>query len=93
MRTVYKYPLDHPVTEYELPADCKILCIHEQDSTVMVWVELETESKAPITVKRFTIVGTGREIPRGSQYVGTAFIDLMVWHVYKHENGKKEKTT
>jgi hypothetical protein len=59
----------------------------------MVWVEIETESKAPKIIKRFTIVGTGQEVPRGSSYVGTAFIDLMVWHVYKHDYEKKEKET
>jgi hypothetical protein len=83
MRTVFKYPLEATVNDIEVPIDYKPLCVHEQDGAIMLWAEVESPSRN-IGKARVHVVGTGSEVPRGSQYVGTAFIAGFVWHVYAY---------
>lgn len=50
-----------------------------------IWMEVD-EAAPPITVS-VRIVGTGNEVPEGSEYAGS-FVegDTYVWHVYLGRN-------
>ena len=80
MRTVHKYKIPDAVTHVPMPAGAKILCVNIQRGIAVIWAEVDTE--AAEVVRKFRFVGTGWEVPDGI-YVGTAFHEHLVWHIYE----------
>jgi len=84
MKTIHKYPLTEKKTELELPEGSTVVCVHEQHGVPTLWIEMNLNVNAPMKKTTFEIVGTGRLLKHGNeQYIGTAFIDEFVWHVYQ----------
>jgi hypothetical protein len=81
MRTIYKYPLSIGMNVVEFPFGASIKAVGQQDGTVMLWAEVH-EGNSP-EKRCFYVYGTGHLIPAGLVYVGTAFCDPFVWHVYE----------
>lgn len=92
MNVVWKYPLDEPVTEVEMPAGATILSVqtqyvgqpHEQP---VLWAQGDPDE--PKVPRRFVIVGTGHPF-NGSHrihYLGTfqLLAGAFVGHVYEVE--------
>lgn len=90
MKTIYKYPLNHPpfqVFEIELPEESRILAAHFQPNVgICLWALIDNSNW---TVKeKFFIAGTGGPLPPPNQYhcqhIGTCFDDRgFVWHVFQ----------
>ena len=76
---IYKYFLSNVPVTLNIPADCHILDIQTQGSSICVWIDVDLQSEShDIT---FTPVMTGEEPPDGF-YVGTVQIDGFVLHYY-----------
>lgn len=84
-KVIYKYEIIPGQKEsIQLPADAKILCVHEQDGNPHVWVEIDLDKQSIERV--LFIIGTGwrgNHIEDNDVYLGTAFCDGLVWHVYE----------
>ena len=82
-REVWKYTLKDHINTLSMPEDFEILQVHEQANEVCMWVIVEPDliSQAKRT---FHVVGTGKEIPSGVEYVGTAHVHFgtLVLHVF-----------
>lgn len=98
MRTVYKYviPEDEPETVLELPSSHKVVHVGREYRKVAVWIEVESDVYDGSNEHwAFRIFLTGERIPtphsrhgpnypvEAWNYVGTAFINRSVWHVYR----------
>jgi len=84
MKTIHKYHLTENPTELILPHGSTVVCVHEQNGTPTLWIEINLNAGAPMEKTTFRIVGTGGLMKHGNdQYIGTCFIDEFVWHVYK----------
>ena len=86
MRTIYKYIINMQGQELDLPNDCKIIKVAEQNNELCMWVELDTDSET--TKRNFQVFGTGHEMYRvmgvGFEYIGTGFFkDGYVFHLYE----------
>lgn len=88
MRQVWKLQLTMEVGEaqssvHDLPQGFKVLTVAAQYGWVTVWIEVNpTAEKVPVT---FWVVGTGRNIPENTSYMGTAILyeGQLVAHVYR----------
>lgn len=87
MRTIYKYPIpsrnrdQQQWEDIETHLGAKILFVAEIESQAYVWLEVETEN--PTAKIRLWLVGTGRLIPQGTQYLHSIISEFgFVWHVY-----------
>ena len=86
MRTVHKFdisPGGGGWFELDLPASAKPVLVAEQMGASRIWFDLETEAEK--IKRRFRIVGTGQEIPRGVVHVGSFQMNrgMYVYHVYE----------
>lgn len=88
MRTIYKYPLALGMNVIDLPFGSSIEAVAQQHGTVAMWAEVNSENK-PET-RTFYVYGTGHPIPAGFVYVGTAFGDPFVWHIYEQKKPREE---
>ena len=80
MKVIHKYPLEKQFTRLTLHEDFKVLCAHTQNDVCTLWIEVDIDK--PAQEGYFRIVGTGGAVPNLAHYVGTCFIDALVWHVY-----------
>jgi len=55
----------------------------QRPGEICLWAEVP--DAVPVETRTFRIIGTGFEVPddAGIVYVGTAFDDPFVWHVYE----------
>jgi hypothetical protein len=88
MRTIYKYPLFPAQLQIEMPKGARILTAREQDDTICVWAEVDTEQ--PSETRVLEVFGTGHlmreEMGVSREYIGTAFLEggSLVFHVYEY---------
>lgn len=83
IKTVWKYALKDSGEEYvfEIPLGANVLCVAQQGWNVCVWLCVIPH---PVTEKRcFYFTGTGAPVAIKDAYVGTAFDDGLVWHVWE----------
>lgn len=82
MITVYKYPMKITGKQtIQMPEDSLTILVAEQNGTLCMWAEVDTES--PLEEKEFYIYGTGHEISHdGAMHLGSAVVGNFVWHVY-----------
>jgi hypothetical protein len=84
MRTIWKFPLTvvgEPI-EIRLPLGARVLACQAQRDVPTLWVEVDTDAEK--ITRRFTLIGTGWDMPRGAgHYIGTVQIAAFVWHVYE----------
>jgi hypothetical protein len=90
MKAIWKYPLDLNVFsrarqwEFDVPKGATPLCLQMQHGTPTLWMMVD--AKAPTENRRFTMYGTGHEMPEDpGQYIGTFQLDggLFVFHVFE----------
>lgn len=85
MSRVLKYWLDKaPRTVLSIPADARIVCVHEQNEHVSIW--LVTDNHRDVSRRiAFNCASTGQEV--SGYYVGTAHIHggNTVVHVFMEE--------
>lgn len=87
MKTIHRFevPLDGQVHEFELNAGTAgspvAVANGQWGHGIEFWAVVDNEHHT--TARRFTIVGTGHELPKGAAYVGTAprTHDGFVWHL------------
>lgn len=46
-----------------------------------IWAEVDAVQQ--LEMRSFVIVETGREIPAGAQYIGTAHMEPIAWHLFE----------
>ena len=82
-RTVWKYVLEikNGPQLLKIPSDSRLLHVAEQHGQPSMWFEVG-EGSVPLP-RSFYIVGTGHEIPRGVDWVGTFQAPPFVWHIYE----------
>ena len=68
-------------SEVEIPEGFVPLHVAPQGGLIRLWAEVETNS--PEKTHRFQIIGTGHEVPKGAQYLGTVLDPPFVWHLYQ----------
>lgn len=84
--TIWKYELPlGPKSEFviEMPKGAKVLCVQAQDGEIFLWVKLDPDHCTEL--RKFTIYGTGNDVPSGGVYIGTVQIDPFVWHVFEEK--------
>lgn len=82
-RVVHKTQLTNMTAKIMVSAGAfKVLTVHEQHGIPTVWYETLEKDVIPIEV-RFEAVPTGGDVPDHSVYVGTAFCNTTVWHIYQ----------
>lgn len=83
MKTIWKFSLESPEQEVEMPPDAVILAVQMQGFTPCLWALVD-----PNTTERrrrtFVCRGTGHPI-HGEQgtYHGTVQMRELVWHVFE----------
>ncbi len=87
-KRVWKYALTltDNFQDHEMPENARIIHVGEQGGAIMLWVEakIPMSGDPPIRQVRriFRVHGTGHPITVG-EYVGTAIMSPLVWHVYE----------
>jgi hypothetical protein len=84
-RTVWKYPLDllDEPQSIHVPDGGQPIHVATQEGRPCIWFDVEPER--PLSVRRFTVEGTGHPIRKDAEYIGTchAMNGQLVWHVYE----------
>jgi hypothetical protein len=81
MSAVWKFTLDPILTTLQMPAGAKVLTVAAQDGEVRLWAEVDPDNA--LETRQFMAVPTGAEVYLdGMTYVGTAFLDDLVFHIY-----------
>ena len=78
---VWKYELQPGVTTIEMPGGSEALTVGAQGDGIFLWARVYPD--APRAARRFHTVGTGHMALALGRYVGTAFLDWMVFHVFE----------
>lgn len=94
-RTIHKYAIpfasgtgEHGRFSIETHEEGKFLHValqpHPMGGPVpVIWAEVDTDSK-PET-EELVVLGTGSEVPKGAQHLGTWLDGPFVWHLYALE--------
>jgi len=85
MKHVLKYPLSPTATvQIELPIRGAI-ALHvglDRNDVPCIWIEVPTGNQS-LSVRAFSVFGTGWEISSNSTYIGTYNQNGYIWHVYE----------
>lgn len=90
MKTVHKYPFNPGSTtlSLELPKGAKPLHFAFQNNKVIarfcLWILVDPQEKQT-DLRRFTIVGTGHDVPLHTTYIGSTLVsnDEFVFHAFE----------
>lgn len=90
-KVIWKYPLHSPGWPagapmrhtVEMPMVSVVLCLQLQGETPTLWVQVDPTSS--VVARTFEWVLTGREVPHGGRYIGTAQFwgGSLVKHLYE----------
>lgn len=81
---VWKYTLMPFHSTLQIPFGAKVLTVGVQDGEVRLWVEADPTRADE--ERRFLTVPTGIEVDlHNTTYVGTFFLDDLVFHVYEKQ--------
>ncbi len=83
-RTIWKFTL-RPGVKVQMPLGSKILTVAAQGQSICVWAEVDS-NEAQEEEREIKVYGTGHDLPENHhelQYIGTAFLGSMVFHVYE----------
>jgi hypothetical protein len=83
MRTIWKYPirLADGAQSFDLPIGAKVLRFAPQRRELQMWVELNPDLR--LVPRSFAVFGTGHEIPRQAEHVGSCEDGSFIWHLYE----------
>lgn len=83
--TIWKYVLDKPVMDIEMPQGATILTVQTQHGKPCLWALVD--ENRPRSIRTFVSVGTGHEFPKAlahHYYIGTFQIEgTLVFHVFE----------
>lgn len=83
---IFKYPLEIPLTDIEMPGGAELLHVHDQHGEPTLWALVDTLE--PLRTRQILTVGTGWPTELSTMaggtipYVGTAHCRGFVWHVF-----------
>ncbi len=88
MRRIFKYEVPMGgITPLNIPRAARIVHTDIQSRRVCFWALVDDEM--PLQIRRFTVIGTGWEVPLGAVYIGTGqSSDEYVWHIFEIVGGK-----
>lgn len=83
MKSIYKYIIEiTDVQSVKLAEDAKILAVGNQFGSLVLWAQVDTESKTKN--RKILIFGTGNPFNAiNPVYVGTVQMGNFVWHIYE----------
>tara|TARA_R110002020_G_scaffold193923_1_gene394506 strand:- start:4226 stop:4492 length:267 start_codon:yes stop_codon:yes gene_type:complete len=85
MKIIYKYEIPVGGGNIKMPYVSTALSVGVQNGSLMLWAEVDPDSSD--VTSRFEVFGTGHDIPEdmgvSRRFIGTAFMDSLVWHVYE----------
>lgn len=81
--TVWKYTfrVNDETKSVSMPVGAKFLTVAMQDGLVCLWALVDPKFEREI--RNFCVHGTGHNISPFEEYVGTAFDDNFVWHLFE----------
>lgn len=84
MKQVWKYKINPADGRIEMPVGAKVLSVAFQGQDLCLWALVDPG----VTIKKeryFAVFGTGHDIydDAGFQFLGTAFVDNLVFHVFE----------
>lgn len=83
MKTIWKFPLKwDSVNEVRGPGAIEPLHFGIQNDVPCLWAAVDPDADTE-TGRLFQIFGTGHDIPPSTTYVGTAFDEPFVWHLFE----------
>lgn len=78
----FKVPVGGGMTPINIQRDARIVHVDVQGRDVYFWAAIDEDY--PLVTRRFTVLGTGLEIPARHKYIGTAQSrDEFVWHLFE----------
>jgi hypothetical protein len=83
MKQVLKYAI--PTTPFEvlLHPGSRFLYVDLQGKDPQMWWEVPKADPTHQSPRKFTVYGTGWDIPPNRRYLGTWQEDTFVWHLYE----------
>lgn len=83
MRTVWKFTVEGPYPEVDMPQGAEVLRFAMQGTVPCIWARVDTQ--APMRRRYFAILGTGQEIGfEFNKYHGTCDDGPYVWHLFEN---------
>lgn len=73
---------DQTCCEREFPVGARIVYAHIQQGEFTFWYEFNTQ-ETKTKLRKFSVFGTGDEIPGSAEYVTTVFDAHWIWHLYE----------
>lgn len=92
MKSIYKYELrgddDNYLQSYVyLPEGARVLSAGAQGEHIFVWAEVSKEDAVIMIPRRFSVIGTGWELPEDffedKKFINTVFMGSFVFHVFE----------
>ena len=82
-RVVWKYHLSRGrgVDVLELPGGASFVRADMQEGIICIWFLVDRDE--PKVERRFSVYGTGQDVPDTANYVGTVMDGPFVWHVFE----------
>ena len=82
MKQVWKFIVHMNKPTTTMPENAQILNVNFQGGHLTLWALVDIE--APFTPRKILVRGTGHNVmPDGVIYIGTAFKDGLVFHVFE----------
>ena len=79
-KNIFKYELDPTGDWIAIQEGAEILSVGVQNSNIMMWALVDPER--PMIQRKFNVYGTGHKIHYPGKFIGTVFMDNLVFHVY-----------
>jgi len=86
MLSVWKFILDETDEQIiQIPFGAEFLTVQVQHGSPCLWALVDTD--APLVPMKILVVGTGKEVPDNTRYIGTChlFKGTLVLHVFEGE--------
>lgn len=94
MKRILKYTLhDHGATIIPLPVGAVVLHVADQQGSVQMWVQCETDNASQLEGRKFITLYTGfDEVPGRAVFIGTALSSggSIVTHVFEVQREGQE---
>lgn len=88
MSVIWKQILEPTnIQDIEVPDGAELLTARDQHEQLCVWFKCEPHK--PMTTRKIAICGTGHDVPAGTRYIGTCYLDggILVFHVFEFTIG------
>ena len=79
---IWKFEISPPDFLVKLPRSAVPLSVGVQNQALKVWALIDMDANMDTATRKFPVYGTGFEIHHGDKFMGTVFMDELVWHVF-----------